>query len=522
MSDTDKFQATSYKSKGNEYWRVRIGYNDKGNAQYESFKTDQKAAEKYAERLNVRAKAKQKGSLESISQEDAIDLRWAIEKMGEYGATVKDAAQWYINTKFPAKGNKTVRECGEIYIAHRKNEVKANTLEAYAKKLEKLSDYFEEKLINEINTEDLNKYFDTVGKEWNKNTENPNKSFIKLYFRWLQKHGYINRMGGLTAMDFVSIPSKVDGTPKLATPEEAAEMLYWFCGEADKKGKLRAESIRGSIVHLVLILFCGIRRYEACQTTWKNIDTNRGILRVLKEGSKRRRRRVNKVEQNVWSWLKYLENKGALLEGYTKDEKGNTSDPQRRLHYRTKQYRKHLEEQGKAIPEIIATIEGLNYKGEKDVKIKNQNMMRHSFISYHMTIYKKAGYTASVAGNSEREVEGTYVEVVEDQRDAIVWFGIYPPEEVVIEKEEIEMSVDEAFKMHLRKKLLSKNTDKSEEIAKTHAALSIDLAKWEKELNLETGILNMNALAKKIEWFDDPKVKFIDGSPMIKTHEGDW
>ena len=514
MSDTDKFQATSYQSKGNVYWRVRIGYNEKGNAKYEPFKTDKEAAELYAKKLNIRDKAKRKGALETVSNEEAVDLRWAIEKLGEYGATVKDAAQWFINTKFPSKGNKTVRECGEIYIKHRRNEVKWNTLASYEKKIEKLSDYFEEKLINEINTADLNKYFDTVGKVWNANTENPNKNFVKFYFRWLQKHGYIHREG-LTAMDFVSIPQKVNETPKLATPEEAAAMLYWFCGEADKKGKLRAESIRGSVIHLILILFCGIRRFEACQITWKDIDTKKEILKVLIEGAKKRRRRVNKAEKNVWSWIRYLEAKGASLEGYTIDEKGIQSDPQRRLGYRTNQYRKSFVKEGKKIPEIVATIEGLNYKGEKDVKIKNQNMMRHSFISYHMEIYKKAGFTAKIAGNREREVEETYMELVEDQRDAIVWFGIYPPEEV--EKEDsLCWTLEEAFQKHLKKKLLEKNTDKSEEIAKAFVELQSDINSWEMQLDPETGEQNMHALAKKIEWFDDPKVKWDDGSPIIK------
>ena len=117
-------------------------------------------------------------------------------------------------------------------------------------------------------------------------------------------------------MDFISIPQRVLETPKLAKPTEANDMLMWFVGESNKRGKLNAESIRGSIVHLVLILFCGIRREEAVKVTWDDIDFLNEKIKVLIEGAKKKKRRVNKAEPNVWNWLRYLKHKGANLDGY--------------------------------------------------------------------------------------------------------------------------------------------------------------------------------------------------------------
>ena len=144
--------------------------------------------------------------------------------------------------------------------------------------------------------------------------------------------------------------------------------------------------------------------------------------------------------------------------------------------------------------------------------------MRHSFISYHMKLYNNAGLTSAIAGNSERQVEGTYLEMVEDQRDAKLWFCINPPE-IVIEtaSDGNRMTTDEAFDLYLKIKFMAPNTSLSNEIAETHDQMLSELTLWENEINEETGELNMHSLAKKKEWFDDPTVKWVDGQPMIKT-----
>ena len=97
-----------------------------------------------------------------------------------------------------------------------------------------------------------------------------------------------------------------------------------------------------------------------------------------------------------------------------------------RTNYRTRKYRESIRANGKPIPEIVATLEYEAGNGKKEIKAKNQNIMRHSFISYHMKLSNNAGLTSAIAGNSERQVEGTYLEMVEDQRDAKLWFCINP------------------------------------------------------------------------------------------------
>ena len=84
---------------------------------------------------------------------------------------------------------------------------------------------------------------------------------------------------------------------------------------------------------MVLILFCGIRREEAVKVTWDDIDFLNEKIKVLIEGAKKKKRRVNKAEPNVWNWLRYLKHKGANLDGYkAKGEKTTVSlRPERAL-----------------------------------------------------------------------------------------------------------------------------------------------------------------------------------------------
>ena len=129
MAQDKESKAQSYSVRGKTYWRVRTGRTEAGNASYETFGEDKASAEAYAAKLNDRAKAKRLGELDAITKEEANDLRWAIQKLAHYGATVKEAAEWFVKTKFPEKGNKTVREVGEIYLKHRANEIKSNTFD---------------------------------------------------------------------------------------------------------------------------------------------------------------------------------------------------------------------------------------------------------------------------------------------------------------------------------------------------------------------------------------------------------
>jgi site-specific recombinase XerD len=514
-----KPRVAELKLNGVIYYRVPVGWDEKGNQNYKSFKRDKEAAEKFVETLKAREESKRRAVIENLTPQEQADVDWSLATMSKYGHTVKDAVEWFEKTKFPEQGDKTVTEVGEIYLRDRKEEILGSTYENYERKIEILSDWFGEKLINEITTKDLNEFFEEKKRinNWTANTENPWKKFAVFYFKWLQRRGYIHREG-YTAADQLIIPKRNISTPKLAKPSEVAAYLFWLVGEAERrekrKGKDIAENIRGCIVHLVLILFCGIRREEACKVVWKDINFEGEYIEVLKENSKTKRRRVpNMLEDNVWNWLRYCKHKGANLDGYSKKGDGKQEDPMRRLIYRQKKYRQSFEKAGKRVPDIVATVKRYTDGKESAPKAKYQNIMRHSFVSYHMKKYKSAGLTSGIAGNSEKQVEGTYLELVRSERDVDSYFSINPPE-IIGKGFQPSMTVDEAFERYKMQKHYLEHADLCDLNAKKVAEIESELNAWEQE---HPDLIHK--FAKKKEWFDSPDILAWDddtGEGIIK------
>ena len=63
----------------------------------------------------------------------------------------------------------------------------------------------------------------------------------------------------------------------------------------------------------------------------------------------------------------------------------------------------------------------------KQVKVKQQpNALRHSYISYRLTLTGDVNRTALEAGNSAAMIHSHYHALVEDPRTASEWFSVVP------------------------------------------------------------------------------------------------
>ena len=240
---------------------------------------------------------------------------------------------------------------------------------------------------------------------------------------------------------------------------------------------------------------------------------------MLVEGSKKRKRRVNEgMEENFWDWIFYLKKHNARLD--------TNGDGERRLTYRQRKYRESFQERNAPVPDIVATIEGTNYKGEKEKKAKYQNIMRHSFISYHMKLYDSAGKTSRLAGNRESEVLQTYLEVVTAKEEATMWFMIKPPEKVSedeVLKEAIEsgsISLEYAYNAQVQIDQFKEVVDEleNEEQQKEIHSQIWDLTKVVTTFEKQEPD-NLHLLAKKMEWGEhrEDVIFNTDGEPMLKV-----
>jgi site-specific recombinase XerD len=521
MGQKFQFNPQRYgRNKGN--WRIRIGSYPNGSPKYFPCDNEEHAKREQRKRLTLQANNDVLG-LEALKVSNAHDVAACVKDLAKVGATVREATDWFLKTNSRKFGNKTATEAGEAFLKFKRGGgLKKSTIGNYEPQVERFTKFFGDKLVNEITTQDLEEYVSWAMKGMSTNSIAPRIGFLRLFFTWLKDQGFIHDEKDHPAIKLVK-PKRELNTPKLSTWQEAKKMLLWYDVEAKKregkKGQAVAESIRGCMVHLVLILFCGVRREEACQVTWDDINLRGRKIIVLVEGSKKRKRRVNEgMEENFWDWIFYLKKHSARLD--------TNGDGERRLTYRQRKYRESFQERNAPVPDIVATIEGTNYKGEKEKKAKYQNIMRHSFISYHMKLYDSAGKTSRLAGNRESEVLQTYLEVVTAKEEATMWFMIKPPEKVSEDemlREAIEsgsISLEYAYNAQVQIDQFKEVVDEleNEEQQKEIHSQIWDLTKVVITFQKQEPD-NLHLLAKKMEWGEhQDDVRYSkDGEPLLKV-----
>ena len=254
-------------SKGETYWRVNKGKKLNGEPDYEPFGTDYQAALAFCENLELKARIGGQLGVDHIKNQSAADVQWAFNKLAEIGIPLKDCVESYLKQNFPESGATSVdRAARALLKKHAPPYLKLVTFKRYEEQLNKFAAHFDGRDLHTITTEDLEAYFESK-KSWGLRTATPNKKLFNTFFNWWQTHGYLSRDVAHAASRLMTARNKNLGPrkPKLAKPNEAADMLNWHCAQAkererSKAGKKTAESIYGVVFQLVLILFGGARR----------------------------------------------------------------------------------------------------------------------------------------------------------------------------------------------------------------------------------------------------------------------
>lgn len=442
------YSAKPYKNGSKIHFRVYLGKSEKGSPKYEFFGADEKAANTYAKRLNNQEKARRLNNLEKISPEEANDLRWAIESLALYGASLKEAVEWFIKTRNPEKGNQRIKEVGVKFLNYQQIRLKGSTLTQMKLRIRRLEKFFPDKFVNEITEEDLINFTNSQGKYWGKITEFHEKQFLIYFFKWLQKNGFIHRYG-ITPAANIPIPRKEYKKNKLAKPEEISEFLQYLClTAANQNNEKKRKSLYGTIARNALILFCCVRREEALKISWDNIDIENRTVEIEAAASKTSQRRQIKMTENAFNWIVFCKMNKAELE-IVKDLNKMPEKNSKRQSYWFRKYRSEFYDERK-IPTFCKTLEVKTANGRILKRIENQNIFRHSAITYHLEKFKSVYETALMAGNSERVIRSSYKEINKDPNAPEAFFSINPP---TIYKQEIEQIIDVTQAVSLFKKL---------------------------------------------------------------------
>jgi len=140
---------------------------------------------------------------------------------------------------------------------------------------------------------------------------------------------------------------------------------------------------------VVLVLFCGLRIEEACQTSIKDIklDRARPIIRVSGQIAKLRNKRNIRLLPNAIKWIKYAIARGC---------------------------------------ELPVTHDQFFLNRKRKMKRIGPNALRHSFCSYHLAKFENKNETAYLAGNSPDIIDTNYKELI-DLEDAETFWKLLPP-----------------------------------------------------------------------------------------------
>jgi integrase len=157
--------------------------------------------------------------------------------------------------------------------------------------------------------------------------------------------------------------------------------------------KLIDAADKGFVPALVIGAFAGLRSAEIERLTWRDVDLKQKLITIQKATAKTRSRRTVPITRNLALWLKsYAKDTGAVWKG-THDEFYDAQQD-------------------------IARAAGIEWK---------QNALRHSFITYRLSIIKDENQVALEAGNSPGMIHAHYRGIAGiSPKVAKEWFSIMP------------------------------------------------------------------------------------------------
>jgi integrase len=201
---------------------------------------------------------------------------------------------------------------------------------------------------------------------------------IVTMFGFAKRHGYLHPDRKTAAEQSESF-KEPETEIEIFTPEEMEKILL---------------AAHARILPLVAIgAFAGIRSAEIKRLDWGDIKWDRGHIEIAGKKAKTAARRLVPLPDNLKAWL-----------APWRDETGP----------------------------IITISDSAGALGDTAVKAGipggwRQNALRHSFISYRVSLTGDVARTALEAGNSPKMIFRHYREVV-DGEEAKTWFAIMPPE----------------------------------------------------------------------------------------------
>jgi len=267
----------------------------------------------------------------------------------------------------------TFKKAAQVFLEAKKSKnCRPRTIQTYKYIIKPFELFFADVNFNEISSPDVLEWL--ISQPIAPRTYNNYLTNLSTVYNWVKSKNY-----AVTKNNPFSIEQKLldELDPAILEVDEIQEYAEKAC-EIQTVGLV-----------VVLVLFCGLRVEEACQTSIGDIKLNRSnpIIRVSGQIAKLRNKRNIRLLPNAIEWIKYAIKQGCQLP---------VSHDQFFLNRKRK------------------------------MKRIGSNALRHSFCSYHLAKFENKNETAYLAGNSPDVIDTNYKELI-DIEDAEEFWQILPP-----------------------------------------------------------------------------------------------
>jgi integrase len=302
---------------------------------------------------------------------------WASARRTAGSVPLSDAVRFYAANRadlFPTRCN--VQAAAEFVVSLKRKGVSDIYVRNATASLKRFTDAVSGN-ISDVTVTDINRFLDGL-KKLGPVSKNGIRRNIVTLFVFAKKQGYLHP-DRKTAAEQTESFKEPETEIKIFTPEEMESLLL---------------TAHARILPLIAIGgFAGIRSAEVARLEWQDIKWDRGHIEIAGKKAKTAARRLVPLSDNLKAWLAPW--------------RGETGP-------------------------ILTITDASGALGDTAVKAKipggwRQNALRHSYISYRVSLTGDVARTSLEAGNSPKMIFRHYREIVDDEA-AKAWWSIHPPE----------------------------------------------------------------------------------------------
>lgn len=376
MASRSKIRITKFKNRsGNTSWRV-TGTID-GERIRRNFATHAEALNEKQNLANLcLQESRFRPAVTTLTDAQLAEAQDAFERLNG-NHSLRKAVDFFLKNHHEPETTYNMEDVLEDFYADKRTSgVRERTIVQLESSLSRFSKFIGGRKLHEINLEDLQQYMQKH--KWARKTRNNVRADLHNFFEWCRakprvwiidnpahdlpkfkfERGIPEILDVKTCRDLMKHVNKLDGG-ELA-PYFA---LALFAG-------IRPQFPDGELGKLVLMK----------EDVWKLIDLPNKVIRIPPEISKTTEYRTIDIQPNLARWLAPWKGKSLFCYGFER-----------------------------------------MYKEVRKKFSLGHDVLRHSFISYHVAKYKSVGGTALQAGNTEAVVRRYYLKMVAEKEANAFW-----------------------------------------------------------------------------------------------------